>query len=51
MMLKMIMVVKRDFGFFFFFSFCFVSSTFGPVITALSGTGQQNNEIYFSSLH
>ena len=42
---------KRLCIFFFLFSFCFVSSTFGPVITALSGTGQQNNEINFSSLH
>lgn len=32
---------KRPF-FFIFFSFCFFSSTFGPVITVLSGTGQQN---------
>lgn len=33
---------KRPFFLFFIFSFCFLSSTFGPVITVLSGTGQQN---------
>ena len=43
---------KRLCIFIYLFSFCFVSSTFGPVITVLSGTGvtgQQNNEIYYSA--